>query len=74
MDLINDDELSSLRAKERVRVLKTASIYRALKIKIDRPRLSLCRNLPRQGRLTDLPWPEQDHAGHMAKAIFDERA
>lgn len=74
VDLVNDYKLSRLCAQERIRILKTASIDRTLKIQVYGSSLSLCGNLSGQSRLTDLTGPEQNHAGNVPEPILNEWA
>jgi hypothetical protein len=72
MDLINDDELSWLRAQEGIGVFQPTVVGRSFEIEIERPRSMLLGDSARQGGLANLSRAKQDNAGRGTEAVEDD--
>ncbi len=73
MDFVNDHQLARLPAQERVRVIQTTPVNRPLQILVKRAVLAFGRDPPCQGCFANLARTKEDHAGHLAEPIFNNR-
>ena len=67
MDFIDDHELAMLRAQDAVGVVKASAVGGTLKVEVQRAGRQVRRQLPGEGRFSNLPRPEQHDPGHHGK-------